>query len=67
MEMMINDSENHLDLFSDQFQSILNTISPNQLSIFGDNTIHLLLEICYSYLSNSNEQLQYFNEGIDYL
>lgn len=52
-------SDNHMDLFSNQFQSILTTISPNQLSLFTKNTIQLLLEICYSYLSNSDQQLQY--------
>lgn len=57
--IMMKCSDNHMDLFSNQFQSILTTISPNQLSLFTKNTIQLLLEICYSYLSNSDQQLQY--------
>lgn len=50
--------ENQVDLFSAEFQSLFTSISPAHLLRFGDNTIQLLLEICYSYLSHSDINLQ---------
>lgn len=58
---IITYSEKREDLFSADFLTILTSISPLELSSFGLDTIHLLLEICYSYLSNTDYSIQYLS------
>lgn len=58
---IITYSEKREDLFSAGFLTILTSISPVELNSFGSDTIHLLLEICYSYLSNTDYSIQYLS------
>lgn len=50
--------EKDVDIFSKEFQSILNEITPQMLPQFETNTIQLLLEICYSYLTQESNQYE---------
>lgn len=57
-------SERKEDLFSSGFLDILTSINPSELTSFGSDTIHLLLEICFSYLSNTDYSIQYLSQFI---
>ena len=56
--------DQHEDLFSPSFQSLLTSISLPQLTHFHETTIQLLLEICYSYLTHSLLNNQYSTRTI---
>ena len=44
--------------FSEAFRSILDSITPSILTGFDSSTVQLLLEVCYSYLTDKDIQHQ---------
>lgn len=50
--------ESKEDIFSEAFRSILDSITPSILTGFDSSTVQLLLEVCYSYLTDKDIQHQ---------
>ena len=45
-----------MDIFTEEFKQILADITPAMLVTFDTNTIQLLLELVYSYLSHETQE-----------
>ena len=56
--MSITSREEKENLFSKEFRSILDSITPSVLEGFESSTIQLLLEVCYSYLTHEELETQ---------
>ena len=57
----ITSREEKENLFSKEFRSILDSITPSVLEGFESSTVQLLLEVCYSYLTHEELETQLDN------